>query len=138
MPELTEAEMDLNKGYAQLLKDVSDELFHPTRTHEANVKYALRRMAAIFAKQAKENAEISNSQLAILTGIKSLADQQQTANTLAQKEINSLNRWMLILTFLGAVFALFSLILSYEVAKGHIAPDFKPPAAAVSKSDIGK
>lgn len=128
--------MDLNKGYAQLLKDVSDELFHPTRTHETNVKYALRRMAAIFAKQAKENADVSNSQLAILTSIKSFADQQQIANTVAQRKINNLNRWMLILTFLGAVFALASLILSYEVAKGHIAPDAKTPAAAVSKNDV--
>lgn len=130
--------MDLNKGFAQLLKDVSDELFNDKRTPETNVKYALRRMAAIFAKQAKEGLEISSSQLSILENLNTLTIKQKEQNDLARGDIDRLNRWMLRLTFLGALFAAASLVLTWVVAKGYIDPAPKSTAASIQKSDPAK
>jgi|GEM_PF-3632941 len=108
----TEAEEDMRKGFAQLVKDATDETFHPSRPHELNLKYAQKRINAMHGKAAKESAELSQKQISVLEHLKNLADKQDITNEQTKMEMGHLNTWMLRLTGAGAVFALIGLILA--------------------------
>lgn len=107
-----EATRDLSKDPKTLLDDIHDELLRTDRKPEVNQLHANKRIASMQVKTSLDMLHLLKAELAVSRNSKDLLNSLQayaekTERRIASNEVAvaSLNRWMLVLTLIGLVFA---------------------------------
>ena len=107
-----EASKDLAKDPKTLLDDIHDELLRTDRKPEVNQLHATKRIASMQVKASLDTLrlldaelEVSRNSKDILKSLQAYAEKTEQRIASNEASVKSLNRWMMLLTFLGLVFA---------------------------------